>query len=141
MRLCWTRRCLTNASSGGREADFAWLLGVFGAAPLMRGVRRQPNTNFYASRFRAGLSRQNVGGECDEYGNCRIVRGSDRDDAARTSAQRRGAERVFCAAPRVKDPPMFVRTPEGSNNRLKRHVARSDPFKEYLLPRRFCAKI
>src|SRR5262245_16250420 len=34
------KRCLTNASSGGRAADFAWLLGVFGAALLMRDLSR-----------------------------------------------------------------------------------------------------
>jgi hypothetical protein len=40
--LCtWTipERSLTKASSGAREANFAWYIGVYGARPLMRGVR------------------------------------------------------------------------------------------------------
>jgi len=34
------QRCLTNASSGAREASFSWLFGVYSARPLMRSVKR-----------------------------------------------------------------------------------------------------
>jgi hypothetical protein len=45
------------ACSGGREANFAWFFGVFGAAPLMRVVLPLP----LADRRRGGLFKTCMG--------------------------------------------------------------------------------